>query len=139
MNASVQNNWPESWRVLEHGIRSGRYTDPAFAGLEYEKLWSRVWQAAARLDEIPHPGDYTTYEIGEQSVMIVRVVAVVAVFEQRAEFNRLVRLVVRVILLRTANDLPVERVLHLAFDQHGHGLVGLVGSDSPGQNTFGHV
>jgi len=43
--------WPDSWKTLSHGIRSGRYTDPAFARLEYEKLWSRVWQAAARLDE----------------------------------------------------------------------------------------
>jgi len=69
----AQNNWPDSWRLLEHGIRAGRYTDPAFAKLEFEKLWSRVWQAAARLDEIPEKGDYTTYEIGDQSVILVRV------------------------------------------------------------------
>jgi hypothetical protein len=50
--------WPDNWQVLSHGIRSGRYIDPAFARLEYEKLWSRVWQAAARLDEIPETGDY---------------------------------------------------------------------------------
>jgi len=73
MNTTAQNSWPESWRVLEHGIRAGRYTDPAFARLEHEKLWSRVWQAAARLDEIPEKGDHTTYEIGDQSVLIVRV------------------------------------------------------------------
>src|SRR5712691_8793046 len=66
-------SWPDSWQVLTHGIRSGRYTDPAFAQLEYEKLWSRVWQVAARLDEIPAAGDYTTYDIGDQSVLIVRV------------------------------------------------------------------
>jgi nitrite reductase/ring-hydroxylating ferredoxin subunit len=65
--------WPDSWQVLTHGIRSGRYTDPAFARLEYEKLWSRVWQVAARLDEIPEAGDYTTYDVGDQSVLIVRV------------------------------------------------------------------
>jgi nitrite reductase/ring-hydroxylating ferredoxin subunit len=66
-------NWPDSWQVLTHGIRSGRYTDPKFAQLEYEKLWNRVWQVAARLDEIPEAGDYTTYDIGDQSVLIVRV------------------------------------------------------------------
>jgi phenylpropionate dioxygenase-like ring-hydroxylating dioxygenase large terminal subunit len=65
--------WPDSWLTLSHGIRSGRYTDPAFARLEHDKLWSRVWQAAARLDEIPAPGDFTTYDIGDQSVMLVRV------------------------------------------------------------------
>lgn len=73
MNASAQNGWPESWRVLEHGIRAGRYTDPAFAKLEHEKLWSKVWQAAIRLDEIPEQGDHSTYDIGDQSILIVRV------------------------------------------------------------------
>jgi phenylpropionate dioxygenase-like ring-hydroxylating dioxygenase large terminal subunit len=71
--APAQQEWPRSWLTLEHGIRSGRYTDPAFARLEFEKLWNRVWQPAARLDEIPEPGDFTTYDIGDQSVIIVRV------------------------------------------------------------------
>jgi phenylpropionate dioxygenase-like ring-hydroxylating dioxygenase large terminal subunit len=65
-------DWPPSWMTHSHGIRVGRYTDPAFARLEYEKLWYRVWQPAARLDEIPDVGDYTTYTIGDQSVMLVR-------------------------------------------------------------------
>ena len=62
---------------LEHRAtrrrRVGRYIDPGFARLEFEKLWSRVWQIAARVDEIPETGDYTTYEIGDQSVLLVRV------------------------------------------------------------------
>jgi phenylpropionate dioxygenase-like ring-hydroxylating dioxygenase large terminal subunit len=66
-------DWPPSWEVLDHGLGTGRYTDPAFAKLEAEKLWTRVWQIAARLDEIPEPGDYTVYEIVDQSVLIVRV------------------------------------------------------------------
>ncbi|MES0872433.1 aromatic ring-hydroxylating oxygenase subunit alpha [Sinimarinibacterium thermocellulolyticum] len=75
MNAAPHElgHWPDSWKVLEHGIRSGRYTDPAFLKLEFERLWSRVWQAACRLDEIPQPGDYTTYDIGDESVIVVRV------------------------------------------------------------------
>ena len=66
-------DWPPSWNTMPHGISTGRYIDPDFARLEYEKLWSRVWQAAARLDEIPEVGDYTTYNIGDQSVFLVRV------------------------------------------------------------------
>ena len=65
--------WPSSWQTLSHGIRVGRYIDPAFARLEYDRLWSRVWQAAARLDEIPEPGDHTVYRIGDRSVLLVRV------------------------------------------------------------------
>ncbi|HEY1075645.1 MAG TPA: aromatic ring-hydroxylating dioxygenase subunit alpha [Fontimonas sp.] len=76
MNAVLQPAaapaWPDSWKLLEHGIRTGRYTDAAFARLEHEKLWSRVWQAAARVDEIAEVGDYTTYDIGDQSVIVTR-------------------------------------------------------------------
>jgi phenylpropionate dioxygenase-like ring-hydroxylating dioxygenase large terminal subunit len=65
-------DWPPSWQTMPHGISVGRYTDPAFTRFEYEKLWSKVWQAAARLDEIPRVGDFTTYNIGDQSVVLVR-------------------------------------------------------------------
>ncbi|WP_167854995.1 aromatic ring-hydroxylating oxygenase subunit alpha [Mangrovimicrobium sediminis] len=65
-------DWPERWKTLEHGIRVGRYVDEDFAQLEYDKLWSKVWQAAARVDEIPAVNDFTTYEIGDQSVFLVR-------------------------------------------------------------------
>jgi phenylpropionate dioxygenase-like ring-hydroxylating dioxygenase large terminal subunit len=76
MSAIEQDNsaqWPASWLTLAGGLRSGRYTDPDFARLEHQRLWSRVWQFAARLDEVPEVGDYTTYDIGDQSVMVVRV------------------------------------------------------------------
>lgn len=65
--------WPDSWRVEPHSIRTGRYIDPEFLRLEFERLWSKTWQIAARLDEIPEPGDFTTYDIGDQSVIVVRV------------------------------------------------------------------
>lgn len=66
-------DWPSSWRTLSHGLGVGRYTDPDFARLEFEKLWNRVWQVAARVDEIPETGDYTTYKIADQSILLVRV------------------------------------------------------------------
>lgn len=68
--------WPANWGITEHSISAGRYTDPVFTALEYERLWSRVWQVAARLDEVPETGDYTVYEIGRQSVLLVRADAV---------------------------------------------------------------
>jgi len=71
--AAGGTEWPPTWNPHPHGINVGRYIDPAFMRLEYERLWSRVWQMAARLDEVPEAGDYTTYEIGDQSVVIVRV------------------------------------------------------------------
>ena len=35
-------------------------------------MWPRVWQVAGRVDQIPEPGDYVTYEIGRDSVIAVR-------------------------------------------------------------------
>jgi phenylpropionate dioxygenase-like ring-hydroxylating dioxygenase large terminal subunit len=64
--------WPHRWKTMAAGVGVGRYTDEAFADLEFDKLWSRVWQVAAREDEIPAAGDYTTYRIGDQSILLVR-------------------------------------------------------------------
>jgi phenylpropionate dioxygenase-like ring-hydroxylating dioxygenase large terminal subunit len=50
-----------------------RYYDPEFYAAENDLLWSRVWQMACFLAEIPNPGDYTTYEILGKSIIIVRV------------------------------------------------------------------
>ena len=49
-----------------------RYFDPEFHALEAEQLWPRIWQMACRLEEIPQPGDFVTYEILDQSVVVVR-------------------------------------------------------------------
>ena len=48
------------------------YTDPEFAAAEFEYLWPKVWQNACRLQEIPNVGDYITYEIGDDSIIVVR-------------------------------------------------------------------
>jgi phenylpropionate dioxygenase-like ring-hydroxylating dioxygenase large terminal subunit len=57
---------------MSQGVGVGRYRDPNFAGLEFGRLWSRVWQVAARVDEIPETGDSTTCKIGDQSILLVR-------------------------------------------------------------------
>jgi phenylpropionate dioxygenase-like ring-hydroxylating dioxygenase large terminal subunit len=53
-------------------VPAERYTSPEFARLEKDKLWPHVWQMACRLEEIPRPGDFTEYEIADQSIVIVR-------------------------------------------------------------------
>jgi phenylpropionate dioxygenase-like ring-hydroxylating dioxygenase large terminal subunit len=54
-------------------VPAPRYYDESFAHLEHERLWSRAWQMACRLEEIPSPGDYVEYSIGDQSVFVIRV------------------------------------------------------------------
>jgi len=53
-------------------VPAQRYFDPEFARLEKDKLWPHAWQMACRLDEIPRPGDFTEYQINDQSVLVVR-------------------------------------------------------------------
>lgn len=48
------------------------YVSAEYARAERDKLWPKVWQHAGRIEEIPNVGDYLTYDIGEDSVVIVR-------------------------------------------------------------------
>lgn len=49
-----------------------RYLSKEFLALEYERVWSRVWQWACCEEDIPNVGDYTVYDIGDRSVIISR-------------------------------------------------------------------
>lgn len=48
------------------------YVSDAYAKLEAEKLWPKVWQHVGRVEELPEVGDFFTYEIAEDSILIVR-------------------------------------------------------------------
>jgi nitrite reductase/ring-hydroxylating ferredoxin subunit len=48
------------------------YVSEAYARAENEKLWAKVWQTACRLEEIPRVGDYVTYDILDESIIVVR-------------------------------------------------------------------
>lgn len=48
------------------------YLDPEFARHEAENLWPKVWQIVCRLEEIPNVGDYVTYDILTDSIIVVR-------------------------------------------------------------------
>ena len=53
-------------------VPSARYTSRDFFDLEMELLWPHVWQVACREEEIPNPGDFLEYVIGDQSILVVR-------------------------------------------------------------------
>lgn len=48
------------------------YFDPDFARLEEQRLWPRVWQIACRLEELPTVGSFVTYDIVDDSILVVR-------------------------------------------------------------------
>ena len=48
------------------------YISKDYARAERDKLWPKVWQHAGRVEEIPTVGDYFTYDILDDSILIVR-------------------------------------------------------------------
>ncbi|TAL03052.1 MAG: aromatic ring-hydroxylating dioxygenase subunit alpha [Rhodospirillaceae bacterium] len=48
------------------------YISEEYARAERDKLWRKVWQQVGRLEEIPEVGNYLTYDILEDSILIVR-------------------------------------------------------------------
>ncbi|CAN7238557.1 aromatic ring-hydroxylating dioxygenase subunit alpha [Phenylobacterium sp. LjRoot219] len=48
------------------------YTSQEYARAEAEKLWGKVWQVACRVEELPKVGDYVTYDILDESIIVVR-------------------------------------------------------------------
>lgn len=53
-------------------ITGDRYHSREFAQREWDHLWTRVWHIGGRVDQIPEPGDYVTYQIGDESIICVR-------------------------------------------------------------------
>src|SRR5256885_4650502 len=51
------------------------YISKDFIRLERDKMWRKVWLQAGRVEEIPHVGDYLTFEILDDSILIVRTAA----------------------------------------------------------------
>jgi choline monooxygenase len=53
-------------------VPAERYYSAAFAQLEVERMWPKVWQIACTVDHVAEPGDYFEYRCGPYSVIIVR-------------------------------------------------------------------
>ena len=74
--AIVDQKWsalpvPHAIEVADR-VPKERYFDPGFFQMEVDLLWSRTWQMACRLDEIPHARDFVEYEILDQSIIVLR-------------------------------------------------------------------
>ncbi|MDE2301163.1 MAG: aromatic ring-hydroxylating dioxygenase subunit alpha [Sphingomonadales bacterium] len=48
------------------------YVSEDYARAERDRLWRKCWLQAGRLEDIPHPGDYITYDILDDTVLILR-------------------------------------------------------------------
>lgn len=48
------------------------YISEDYARAERNKLWAKVWQQVGRVEELPEVGDFITYDILDDSILIVR-------------------------------------------------------------------
>jgi phenylpropionate dioxygenase-like ring-hydroxylating dioxygenase large terminal subunit len=53
-------------------VSKRRYTSAAFADLEQRYVWSRTWQLACRVEQLPKVGSHVVYDVGDQSVIVTR-------------------------------------------------------------------
>ena len=53
-------------------IPKERYLTPEFMALEWDRLWTRVWTLVCPLSDIPDVGDYFAFELGPESIIVVR-------------------------------------------------------------------
>lgn len=48
------------------------YISEDYARAEQDRLWRKVWLQAGRIEDIPNVGDYITYDILTDSVIVLR-------------------------------------------------------------------
>ena len=58
--------------IREDFVPANRYDESIVFDLEKERLWPRIWHIACREEELPEVGSYVTYEILDESIIVVR-------------------------------------------------------------------
>ena len=61
---------PHDWD--RSGLPGWTYFNEELLELEIEELFRKRWQLACHVNEVPNPGDYTTFDIASERAIIVR-------------------------------------------------------------------
>jgi phenylpropionate dioxygenase-like ring-hydroxylating dioxygenase large terminal subunit len=56
------------------------YLCPEFAALENAHMWTKVWQVACREEDIPNVGDFITYTVARESIVIARTASAIVAY-----------------------------------------------------------
>jgi nitrite reductase/ring-hydroxylating ferredoxin subunit len=59
-------------RLIDEEVPVSRYVSEEWHQLEMERLWSRAWQVACRVEELRVVGQHVLYELGDRSLIVVR-------------------------------------------------------------------
>jgi len=68
----IEAKWPDpdlGEDVLAH---NERYFSRSWHDLEWDRLWSRTWNLAARVSDLRDTGDYVRFDLGRESFVITR-------------------------------------------------------------------
>lgn len=72
MNATVAREIDTSTPALARTLPAWVYQDPRMLKLEIDRILKPSWQIACHVSQIPQPGDYVTFELGGDSVIVLR-------------------------------------------------------------------
>lgn len=53
-------------------LNKQRYISEEFADQEWRRVWSMTWLFAGLVADVPDPGDYFVYEVGAESIVVLR-------------------------------------------------------------------
>ena len=73
MNATAARTAPpemDSWTA--RSLPAWVYNDARLTQLEIERILKPSWQIACHVSQIPKSGDYITFELGADSVIVLR-------------------------------------------------------------------
>lgn len=59
-------------RRAGHSLEQSFYTDPEIYRADIERVFLRSWLYAGHASRIPRPGDYFLFELGEESLIVIR-------------------------------------------------------------------
>jgi nitrite reductase/ring-hydroxylating ferredoxin subunit len=68
----IQERRAANTEVRPDFVPTEHYISPEFLRLEKDRLWPRVWQVACREEELPRIGSFVTYDIMDESIVVVR-------------------------------------------------------------------
>ncbi len=70
--SDLNNRGKAARKDAVHGLAAWTYNNPELLELEYERLILGTWQVACHMNDVAEPGDYTTFDLMRDSIIILR-------------------------------------------------------------------
>src|SRR5208282_963982 len=71
-SAPIAASNPQSPLALTHALPAWVYNNAELSRLELERVLKPSWQIVCHINSIPKTGDYETFDLGSESIMVLR-------------------------------------------------------------------